>query len=122
MLRKLRKAIKGQSTAEYALLIALVVAAVIAMQTFAKRAIQARIFDASKFMVNETSELGSTVQYEPYYLSSEYAVTRDQEQTTRMDSEEDGIRLFSGANIVRGIGGSETQAYNATGTLEGGMQ
>ena len=47
MLRNFLKNRKAQNTAEYALLIALVVAGVIAMQTYAQRALQARIHDAS---------------------------------------------------------------------------
>lgn len=68
---------KGQNTAEYALLISLVVAAIIAMQTYAQRALQARIRDASLYMKNNTSTLGNTEQYEPYYLQTNYEVTRE---------------------------------------------
>ncbi len=79
MLQKLRNRIKGQSTAEYAILIGLVVAAVIAMQTYAKRALQARVRDASVYMVAQTNGIGTTAQYEPYYLSTNFDVTRQQE-------------------------------------------
>ena len=41
MLRQLFKNKKAQNTAEYALLIALVIAGVVAMQTYAQRALQA---------------------------------------------------------------------------------
>ena len=50
MLRNFLKNRKAQNTAEYALLIALVVAGVIAMQTYAQRALQARIRDAAQYM------------------------------------------------------------------------
>ncbi len=76
MFKKLLKSKLAQTTAEYALLIALVVAAVIAMQTYAQRAIQARIRGAAQYMVNGTSELGNAVQYEPYYTESSYKVDR----------------------------------------------
>ena len=52
MLRNFLKNRKAQNTAEYALLIALVVAGVIAMQTYAQRALQARIHAASAYMAN----------------------------------------------------------------------
>ena len=65
-IRRLNK--RGQSTAEYAILIVLVVAAVLAMQTYVKRALQARI-------QQETDQLGG--QYEPYYLSSDFDNLRD---------------------------------------------
>jgi len=81
MFKKLIRNKKAQQTAEYALLIALVVAAVIAMQTYAQRAIQARIKGASDYLADQTSALGSTNQYEPYYLSSAYTVARS--DTTR---------------------------------------
>ena len=76
MLNRILKNRKGQNTAEYALLISLVVAAIIAMQTYAQRALQARIRDASLYMKNATNALGNTEQYEPYYLQTNYDVTR----------------------------------------------
>ena len=76
MFRKLVKNRKAQNTAEYALLIALVVAAVIAMQTYAQRTLQARIRGASEYLTQSTTQLGNVSQYEPYYLSSNYEITR----------------------------------------------
>jgi Flp pilus assembly pilin Flp len=61
---------KGQNTAEYAILIALVVGGVIAMQTYAQRALQGRLRDASVMYRDQTSALGNTLQYEPYYLNT----------------------------------------------------
>ena len=49
MFRKLIKNKKAQNTAEYAILISLVVAGIIAMQTYAQRALQARVRDASTY-------------------------------------------------------------------------
>jgi len=76
MLRNFLKNRKAQNTAEYALLIALVVAGVIAMQTYAQRALQARVHDAAQFMATADSNpgigLGNSTQYEPYYLNSAY--------------------------------------------------
>lgn len=73
MLSKLRR--RAQTTAEYAILIALVIGAVVAMQVYVKRGIQGRI----KNIVDDVS-LGGAItgtsnvltggQYEPYYLSS----------------------------------------------------
>lgn len=76
MFKKLFKNKIAQTTAEYALLISLVVAAVIAMQTYAQRAIQARIRGATIYMVQQTNALGSVNQYEAYYASSNYDVDR----------------------------------------------
>jgi hypothetical protein len=48
---------KGQNTAEYAILIALVIAAAVAMQTYVKRGMQGRVHDASdRFYDNLTGD------------------------------------------------------------------
>lgn len=75
---------KAQNTAEYALLIALVVAGIIAMQQYAQRALQARVRDASTYMASSTNTIGTSVQYEPYYTQSNYDVTRDSEESKRL--------------------------------------
>jgi hypothetical protein len=70
----LRLGKRAQTTAEYAILIALVVGAVVAMQVYVKRGIQGRVRD----VVDHTGTGGEVAgenltlsgsQYEPYYLS-----------------------------------------------------
>lgn len=72
---------KAQSTAEYAILIGIIIAAAIAMQTYVKRGLQARVYDASNKFTNdlstdtELSKIGTVTpvlskQYEPETLSS----------------------------------------------------
>jgi len=80
---------KGQNTAEYAILIALVVAVALAMQTYVKRGIQGRVHDEVVDMANGTAELTPTgqqptQQYEPYYLdsTSTFATTKDTKTQT----------------------------------------
>ena len=91
MFRKLIKNKKAQNTAEYAILISLVVAGIIAMQTYAQRALQARVRDAGQYLAVE-AELGgqNTIQYEPYYLTTNYTITRDDTQ-----------RQIQGTNLTR---------------------
>ena len=87
MLRNFFKNRKAQNTAEYALLIALVVAGVIAMQTYAQRALQARIHDAASYMAqasNGTAGFNTTTQYEPYYLQSNYSSTSNSDENKRL--------------------------------------
>jgi hypothetical protein len=72
---------KGQNTAEYAILIGVIVAAAIAMQIYIRRGMQARIRDAVDYTrVGEGNELGNFFsdqqQYEPYYLSSNMTTTQ----------------------------------------------
>ena len=99
MLRLMRNK-KGQNTAEYAILIGLVVAAVIAMQTYVKRGIQGRMHDASNKFYDEVTEADwsgisttsvaplASKQYEPEGMSSQTTKeTLDGSyETTHMDS------------------------------------
>lgn len=104
----------GQNTAEYALLIALVVAGVIAMQTYAQRSLQARMHDASQYLTNQTNTIGASAQYEPPYLKSEYDVTR-----TAVENKRQGVGLVaadSTSNRSRASGGSQVSTYNGTGS------
>lgn len=66
---------KGQNIAEYSILIALVIAAAVAMQTYVKRGIQGRVADAVDHAPATDNIAGqpiqfNTKQYEPYYLDS----------------------------------------------------
>lgn len=110
MFRKLNK--KGQNTAEYALLISLVVAAIIAMQTYAQRALQGRIRDASQYLASGTSDLGTSVQYEPYYLSTNYTIDRNSTETLRQGTNESG--KSDASNRIRETGGYQASAYSRT--------
>jgi len=65
MLSRLR--MRAQTTAEYAILIALVIAAVTAMQIYVKRGVQGQVKGAVDGLVNTGI---ATQQYEPYYLQS----------------------------------------------------
>ena len=86
MLRNFLKNRKAQNTAEYALLIALVVAGVIAMQTYAQRALQARIHDVSQYMASNTGVdgIGNSTQYEPYYMVSNYDIGVNSQSNKRL--------------------------------------
>lgn len=63
----------GQNTAEYALLLGLVVAAAIAMQTYVKRNLQSGL----KYAVDRGLKQSATTtgQYEPYYLQTDFQTT-----------------------------------------------
>ncbi len=60
---------RAQSTAEYAIVIALVVGAAMAMQVYLKRSMQGGI----RYAVDKAANV--TGQYEPYYLESSYTNT-----------------------------------------------
>jgi Flp pilus assembly pilin Flp len=119
MFRKLIKNKKAQNTAEYAILISLVVAGIIAMQTYAQRALQAKVRDAGTYLGTATSTLGATTkQYEPYYLTTNYAVSRNeatfQTQTTAVIG---GVSSAQNSIRSRALGGSQSSAYTEFGLV-----
>lgn len=111
MLKQLFKNKRAQNTAEYALLIALVVAGIIAMQTYAQRALQARVRDASTYLTGTQTAgnvIGTTGQYEPYYMASQYNVARDSVSDKRLA---EGTVAYD-ANTNRQREGGESTSYN----------
>lgn len=84
MRRLMLRGALGQSTAEYAILLGVVVAAIVGMQIYVKRGMNARLKDGSdSAMAAMWANLGKTGtptpddrQYEPYYTSSDYDVTQ----------------------------------------------
>lgn len=74
---------RGQNTVEYAILIALVIGVALAMQTYVKRGIQGRVHDEVMDMATQTSELGSTKQYEPDYIASSYTTATAKDTKTQ---------------------------------------
>jgi flagellar assembly factor FliW len=118
MLRKILKNKRAQNTAEYAILISLVVAGIIAMQTYAQRALQARVRDASDYLTSQTgNEIGFTAQYEPYYLDSDYDITRDDTETERLDV--NLLRKEMDSTRTRAKDGFQKSLYNANKAVAG---
>lgn len=83
---------KGQSMAEYAVVLGVVVAAVVAMQVYVGRSFKAKIKDTTDLAIDHVDafvkgEGGKTAtkQYEPYYVNSGYQVTQDQQHTETVD-------------------------------------
>ena len=119
MFRKLIKNKKAQNTAEYAILISLVVAGIIAMQTYAQRGLQARVRDGVQFMAQTTNinGYGNTTQYEPYYLSSAENITSATNQSqvlsdTRTSQLQNDTR-------TKEVGAFSQQTYNGFGLNNG---
>ena len=100
MLSLLRRK-KGQNTAEYAILIAIIIGAAIAMQTYVKRGLQRGI----SFAVNNLSsgESGTEAQYEPDYLVSEYQTTEKAHVQSIDETKQGGevIRTFGNKTVER---------------------
>jgi hypothetical protein len=84
---------------EYAVMIAMVMAAIVAMTVYFKRAVQARIHDARDYMVNEvrmrtTGEFSGNLYtgYEPYYGNTLSTVSsRAEDQSVLLPGASSGI-------------------------------
>ena len=114
MLKRLRKNKKAQNTAEYAILIALVVAAAIAMQTYVQRSLQARVHGAAEYLATTTQTAGlpdATLQYEPYYLSSSYNVSRSETERELLNATTTRKELDSRRTRI----GFQESNFDATG-------
>ena len=104
MLKRMKRN-KGQNTAEYAILIALVVGAVIAMQTYAQRGLQARMRGTSLYMTaamgnalkdagyqgQGVGTLNATNQYVPYYEDTAQKTTKQGIDDTYADQNSNSI-------------------------------
>lgn len=74
---------RGQNTAEYAILIGVIVAAAIAMQIYVRRGMSARVKDAVDYSMTTdgSGDVFNTSQYEPYYMTSSEYTTETSSQT-----------------------------------------
>ena len=103
---------KAQNTAEYAILIALVIGGVVAMQTYAQRALQGRLRDASVTMRDQTNGIGTTLQYEPYYTNTTAATDKENTKTSMANAETAGTTSYKNA--------IDRTEYQAVATPTGG--
>ena len=79
----------GQSTAEYAIVLSIVIAAVIGMQIYVKRGLQAKVKGAIDHLAvgvagnagGANGNIGTMAQYEPYYAESNYTVNQNSSAT-----------------------------------------
>jgi len=112
----------GQNTLEYAILISLVVAGIVAMQTYAQRALQARVRDASVYMSDTIAAaptgsaivMGGTPQYEPYYLETAYDITRDGTESEILGV--DAVGRTENTTRTRRAGGNTVSTYAGPAT------
>lgn len=104
---------RGQSTAEYAILIAVVIAAVVGMQLYVKRGMQAKFKGVSDAYSQVGGEIGGDAsgtplidairtQYEPYYAA-------DGQLTTVTNSSEQSNMALGGTLTKTGIDNTTTR-------------
>lgn len=84
---------RGQSTAEYAILFAVVLGAIVAMQVYVKRGSQGRIKMVTDTAVGHVlgrfgnaTPAAKDLQYEPYYASSDFKTERDESHRMKMET------------------------------------
>jgi len=122
MLIKLKKA---QSTAEYAILISVIVGAALAMQVYVKRSLQAKMHDASGVLSATSGDvtgdgvtLGTSRQYEPYYADQRVSsINRSVTGTSTSDTGDGGLLDRASDKTVTATS-SGTEATHALVTEE----
>lgn len=65
---------KAQSVSEYSICVLIIILAIIAMQVYVKRGLQARYADITDFA---TARAQARAQYEPYYQKEDLGSTQD---------------------------------------------
>lgn len=104
----LRRSRKGQSTAEYAIVIGLVIAAVVAMQVYVKRGIQGKMKDAADYNDPAATMLTGR-QFEPQYATTEKMVS------TRKGDEK--ATTSQGGGLTREIVGEDVSTRTGTSKI-----
>ena len=120
----MRRHDRGQSTAEYAIVISVVIAAVLGMQLYMKRGMQGKVKDGVDFFTNQEGTMDSSLtnnisnldQYEPYYAESNTTTNQSSSENEQML---EGGRVFKGAmkttthrtgNQIQGVGWNPADA------------
>jgi len=109
----LRNKVRGQATAEYVVILGLVVGAVIAMQVYIRRGLQARVKEATDYTVNPVAgkfEFNGHQQYEPYYFHSDI----ERKQASRVIKD-----LYTDKDAQQGRGVYEKQIVNQAANITG---
>lgn len=114
---------KSQSVTEYAILIALVIAAYAGMQLYVKRALSAKTRDASAVMSSATGTaisltgvtgtyavdaINTTTQYEPYYVRSSSDNYQEQVERESLQGGRMAAQSLSRSVTTRGDSGEQT--------------
>ncbi|MBI3991049.1 MAG: hypothetical protein HY350_02760 [Candidatus Omnitrophica bacterium] len=99
---------RGQNIAEYSIVIAIVIAAAVAMQTYVKRGLQGRVRDAVDTTGNTNGAVTFTgAQYEPYYINSDANIDRGYGYTENLGARGQTNRTGINETTTRGTGAYE---------------
>ena len=72
---------RGQSMAEYAIVLTVVIGAIVAMQLYVKRGLQGKVKDVTDDVGGGLTTTKHTSQYEPYYTNSTMHTDQNQKGT-----------------------------------------
>ena len=105
---------RAQSTAEYAILFAIVIGAFLAMQIYIKRGLQGRIKDVvdnkgAGGAVGGTSITFNSNQYEPYYLQSTSNTSQNQTSNEALAT---GGASNRSSNQSSNVSSTRTEGWN----------
>ena len=127
-MRSTRRWMHGQSTAEYAIVIALVLGALIGMQTYVRRSINARLADASDNVLPATQQGAQPgtaplhYQFEPNYASSNFTTTSKVGSSANQDVAST-VTMAAGANGISTVAGNYGSKTDRSGSqTEVGVQ
>lgn len=110
----------GQSTAEYAIVLGVVITALVAMQVYVKRGINAKIKDVTNHLSTQVGSgkdvLSGTPlkQYEPYYAQSDYTVDQKTNSKDTLKAGGSVKRELTGTGETSTRKGSTTQDADVT--------
>ena len=107
---------RAQSVAEYSVCLALVLAALLGMQLYAKRGLQGRykeLVDHAVKQASSAAELTTTSpkQYEPYYVKDQFTVRQSKQVNETVKTEgqvqrdflEDKVAIEKGSKAIRDV-------------------
>ncbi|MFA5092493.1 MAG: hypothetical protein WC543_00915 [Candidatus Omnitrophota bacterium] len=112
----LKRLIKGQSTAEYAIVIGLVIAAAVAMQVFVKRQLQGKMKNVTDAEVaankdGDTFGVNEYLQYEPQETYSQGAMVSESESEVK-------VTTTKGGAVTRSMLKDEVSSRTGTQIIE----
>ena len=107
----LRRKKIGQSTAEYAIVIGLVIAAAVAMQVYVKRGIQGKIRDASLTPITVENVTGNVLMYGMDTVANQYEPNfSDGTALTSTRTATESTVVSTGGGVTRGITGNDVSS------------
>ena len=127
MLKQLQRDQRGQSTAEYAIVIALVLGAVIGMQTYVRRALQGRVEDASNSHLpnaqSPDSGPGTNAGADPMFPANWSKFSRTQFEPYYASSTSDSTTVVDTLSPAGGVGNIEVRGtVGDASAVKGGFQ